>query len=79
VQNTTQDDSKRPEVSALCVPDSAPPGDAVELALAKALVDASTSGRFDVVAQVARELEARLARAGNVVRLDALQLKERGT
>jgi hypothetical protein len=42
----------------------------VEAALARALGQAAAAGRFDVVAQLARELEARrLARAGNVVRL----------
>jgi hypothetical protein len=45
-------------------------GDEVERVLARALAQASEAGRFDVVAQLARELEARrLARAGNVVRL----------
>lgn len=39
-------------------------GDAVE----RALAGAAEAGRFDAVAQLARELEARrLARAGNVV------------
>jgi hypothetical protein len=38
--------------------------DAVEAALAKALGEAAAAGRFDVVGQLARELEARrLARA----------------
>jgi hypothetical protein len=42
----------------------------VEEVLAKALGEAAAAGRFDVVAQLARELEARrLARAGNVVSL----------
>jgi hypothetical protein len=43
--------------------------DPVEDALAKALTEASMAGRFDVVTQLARELEARrLARTtGNVV------------
>jgi hypothetical protein len=42
----------------------------VEQAIARALAQAGDAGRFDVVAQLARELEARrLARAGNVVRL----------
>lgn len=69
---TTKDDSKPLEVSALCTPETVPT-DAVEAALAIALVEAATAGRFDVVAQVARELEARrLARGGNVARL-ALQ------
>ncbi len=50
--------------------------DDVEAALVKALVQAADAGRFDVVAQLARELEAcRFARAGNVVRLDD---RERG-
>jgi hypothetical protein len=44
----------------------------VEIALAKALEGATAAGRWDVVSQVARELEARrLARAGNVVALSA--------
>jgi hypothetical protein len=43
----------------------------VEDALAFALARASAAGRWDVVAQLARELEARrMADAGNVVRLD---------
>jgi hypothetical protein len=45
--------------------------DAVEVALAKALGDAAAAGRFDVVAQLATELEARRrARAGNVLSLE---------
>jgi hypothetical protein len=65
---TTLDDSKPPKVLALSASEKAPT-DAVEAALATALVEAATAGRFEVVAQVARELEARrLARAGNVVR-----------
>jgi hypothetical protein len=45
--------------------------DQVEAALARALDRASEAGRFDVVAQLARELEARrLARLTNVVALD---------
>jgi len=48
----------------------------VETRLAVALSRAAEAGRFDIVAQLARELEARrLARAGNVVRLDD---RERG-
>jgi hypothetical protein len=43
-------------------------GDAVEAALAKALEGATAAGRWDVVSQLARELEARrLGRAANVV------------
>lgn len=42
--------------------------DAVEAALADALTKAAVAGRFDVVAQLARELETRrLAGAGVVV------------
>jgi hypothetical protein len=45
--------------------------DAVEAALAKALERATAAGRWDVVSQLARELEARrLARMDNVVALD---------
>jgi integrase len=47
------------------------PSDPVEAALAKALEAATSAGRFDVVAQLARELEARrLGRVTNVVRLE---------
>jgi hypothetical protein len=57
-----------------------PPGplesDPVVAALACALSRASDAGRFDVVAQRARELEAhRCARAGNVVRLEPARPK----
>ena len=45
--------------------------DQVEAALARALDRASEARRFDVLAQLARELEARrLARPTNVVALD---------
>jgi hypothetical protein len=45
--------------------------DQVEAALARALDRASEAGRFDVVAQLARELEARrLAQLSNVVLLE---------
>jgi hypothetical protein len=41
------------------------------VALAHALTEAAKAGRFDVVARLAGELEARrLARMGNVVALD---------
>src|ERR1700690_2662376 len=44
--------------------------DDVEAALAKGLVAAAEAGRFDVVAQLAKELEARrLTRLDNVVKL----------
>ncbi len=44
--------------------------DVVEAALAKAVEGAARAGRWDVVALVAKELEARrLARATNVVEL----------
>lgn len=46
------------------------PVDPIEIALAKALEAATAAGRFDVVAQLARELEARrLAREPNVLKL----------
>jgi hypothetical protein len=42
----------------------------------EALVAAATAGRFDVVAQLARELEERRrARAGNVAPLDVVRQK----
>jgi hypothetical protein len=45
--------------------------DPVEGALAKAIEGAAAAGRFDVVAQLVKELEARrLARIGNVVAID---------
>jgi hypothetical protein len=54
-------------------------GGDVEAALARALSQAADAGRFDVVAQLARELEARrLAHAGNVVRLKD-EREKRGT
>jgi hypothetical protein len=53
--------------------------DPVEAALARALDRASEAGRFDVVVQLARELEARrLARSGNVIRLED-EREKRGT
>jgi hypothetical protein len=58
---------------------SDPPVDAIENALAKAIEGATAAGRFDVVAQLAKELEARrLARAGNVVVLPARRGREGG-
>ena len=44
--------------------------DHVEVALATALTAAATAGRFDVVAQLARELEARRLAGSNVVAVD---------
>jgi len=62
----TQDNARRREVSALSGA-TAP----VESALSIALCRAAEAGRFDVVAQLARELEARrLALANNVVAID---------
>jgi hypothetical protein len=56
-----------------------PGEDDVERVLAGALAQAAEAGRFDVVAQLAKELEARrLARAGNVVRLQD-EREKRGT
>jgi hypothetical protein len=58
---TKRDDSRRPK------PESPDP---LEVALATAIVATSDAGRFDVVAQLATELEARrLARESNVVAL----------
>ncbi|MCL2777971.1 MAG: hypothetical protein FWD73_08200 [Polyangiaceae bacterium] len=46
--------------------------DAIEVALAEALTGATQAQRWDIVAQLARELEARrLVQAGNVVSLDS--------
>ncbi|MGH7440241.1 MAG: hypothetical protein ACRENE_31500 [Polyangiaceae bacterium] len=42
--------------------------DPVDVALARALADASTAGRFDVVLQLAKELEARRLERGSAER-----------
>jgi hypothetical protein len=63
---TIQPNSQRHE------PERMGEGDAVAAALARGLAEASAAGRWDVVAQLARELEARrTARAGNVVLLES--------
>jgi hypothetical protein len=55
---------------AAVLPRDAAAADPVEVALAKALEEASGARRWDVVARLAGELEARrLARLGNVVPL----------
>lgn len=55
-------------------PGSKPQVDAVEEALTGALTEAAKAGRFDVVAQLAKELEARrLARSTNVVSITSLK------
>jgi|SRR5580658_6020753 NADPH:quinone reductase-like Zn-dependent oxidoreductase len=64
-KQTTQDDERRREVSA----SGGEAADAVESALAEAIRGATTGKRWDVVAQLAKELEARLARSANVVAL----------
>jgi hypothetical protein len=52
--------------------------DAVEIALAKALEGATAEGKWEIVGQLARELESRrLARAGNVVTLKAERARRR--
>jgi len=68
--------SEKPAASAQTVVDAdtvgpgVGPADPVEAALAHALTKAAEAGRFDVVAQLARELEARrLAQEPNVVAL----------
>jgi hypothetical protein len=48
---------------------------AVELALADAITRASAAGRFDVVAQLAREIEARRLASSNVVPLGAARAR----
>ncbi len=63
--------------------DTSPPlaaaSDAVDEALAKAITAAVEAGRFDVVAQLARDLEARrVARAGNVIALADKRAKRGG-
>lgn len=57
--------------------EGAPDAKTVEDALAAALGRASEAGRWDVVVQLARELEARrLAGAGNVVRFEGSRGKD---
>ena len=52
--------------------------DAVESALASALEGATAAGQWQVVGQLARELEARrVARSANVHSLDAARKKQR--
>jgi hypothetical protein len=51
---------------------------AVEAALAHSLTSAAAAGRFDVVAQLARELEARRLSRSKVVQLDPLRKRRRG-
>ncbi len=50
----------------------------IEGALALALVKATEAGRWDVVAQLARELEARRLEGSNVVGLEAGRAKKGG-
>ncbi|HEY6463727.1 MAG TPA: hypothetical protein VIY73_26340 [Polyangiaceae bacterium] len=65
------DSSRNVTTSRASEPASASGPRDVEIALAAALARAAEAGRFDVVALLARELEAqRLARASNVVRND---------
>jgi hypothetical protein len=73
LENAPQGDAKRPEVSVSAAPAEGDTSgaDPVELALAKALVQAADASRLDVVAQIVKELEARRhARARNVVTFD---------
>ena len=62
--STEEDETRRAK------PEQRPPADAVESALAAGISEATRAERWDVVAQLARELEARrLALATNVVAL----------
>jgi integrase len=68
--DSSSDTAPRVDVSARNPVAFGPSKSTVEDALASAIVQASAAGRWDVVAQLARELEARrLATAGNVVKL----------
>jgi len=69
-ERATQGDAKQREVSAS--------GDVVEAALVKALGEASAAGRFDVVALLAGELQARRFAGGGVVTLEAKR-RQRGS
>ena len=69
-RRTTQDGSRSATADAPSQPLTPNEPAAVESALADALVKAAAAGRFDVVAQLARELEARrLAASPNVVQI----------
>jgi hypothetical protein len=58
-------------------PTFGPEPDFVEIALAKAIEGATAARRWDVVAQLARELEARrLGRAANVVDLATVSRRQ---
>jgi hypothetical protein len=71
-EGSSPDHPPRVDVSAREPVGAWPTGTDVETALAAALTRAAEAGRWDVVAQLARELEARrLAQAGNVVTLKA--------
>jgi hypothetical protein len=76
-RNVTETEAEHTRAS---IPSTTPQTDAaadVERALVRALGAAAAAGRFDVVAQLARELEARrLTRAGNVVPLDAAKRRK---
>jgi integrase len=72
LKNRAGDDPEQPEMTRDATPvgQSWGDGDPVEAALAKALEGATAAGRWDVVAQLARELEARrLGQGSNVVPL----------
>jgi hypothetical protein len=72
---TSQDSAE----SRNALPRQAAASDPVEAALAKALEEAATAKRWDVVAHIAGELEARrLARAGNVVPIVTVKARRRG-
>ena len=63
---------KQPKATALpALGPSVPGAPTVESALAYALSEATKAGRWDVVAQLARELEARRLEGSNVVELNA--------
>jgi hypothetical protein len=68
---TAKGDAGSHAASSAPPPHDEPPLDFVEAALADALSAATTARRFDVVAQLAKELEARrVARTRNVLSLD---------
>jgi hypothetical protein len=73
-EGSTPEHPTRVDVSAREPVGTWPTGTDVETALAVALTRAAEAGRWDIVAQLARELEARrLAQADNVVRLKAMR------
>ena len=78
-RNVTETGAERTHAPTPSTPPSTDAATDVERALVRALDAAAAAGRFDVVAQLARELEARrLACARNVVRFEPREREPKG-